>query len=1143
MTWTHQRRCLATMAWICAVLSTVATNAFVHTLSRRCQVVTNTRLYTSLSTPTGRNFTAFDDNDKSIGSRRVGNPIKIIPMQDIDQTKPDDDDENDDDDESVQFNDFHKYLKKVAFRIRNSKKRACIMDDELKRLETNFYNLTGKDSPKCLLPPPQNSYNGPVLRPDAKCYTMVINAYAKPGLGRTEAHLAEEVCRRFEVYNPGVPSNAFMMKGLLKAWIGVENLKKAEECLSKMEECYASTRHVHNAPDMMVYTLFLEALASSVGEYEAQAGPLSLKILHRMRTSYLSGNNPQAMPTLRTYLAVMRCQECSSRGIIAVNKIRKILEQLENDYNSFGRPETCKPNAQATKAVISAASKCRGNMQAIGIMEEVIQKLQKRFEETGEHEYRPLDPMYTLLFSAYSKVNTENAQRCSQKVDEFLAVIAKNEMTPSIFATTSAIRALVNDKSDTSLKKAENLMRNLESPDAIVYQSLIKGYCRNGNPEKADQILQELETASGSDVMTMAACLDAWSKVVDGYDAAIERAECLLERIIHKYRMGLVGHDEKHVDSWIFECVARLWLRSRKSRAGDEILALIGKMRDINRDVPAFFRPTENLYILALDSLSTSDRHAGHKALNIFNEIQSLSIQGILPSPSLRVLSTVVASLAKSSARGSVRRAHEIYQLILKKYESGEVSEPLNPRMLSSLFRSILRSTDKESGKFALEVLQETCEFASKHPSLVAPNTIVFNTILDGLARKESPDEAWETLELMIALAKEGFSTTPDVASFCCTARALASIATPTTLSRTNSLVRSIMRLYETGELVPDVQLFNTLLMSYKIASISDDEAARNALRLLDRLEDLSKKDSNLAPEAITYRTVSEALLKSKMPGSLTMVENVYLRAKSRATSGQISPPDRELCYAAISAYARSSEEGSLEKAEAIINEMELRRNYSQNELEIPNTRVYNRVLFAYASSGRSDQIRHVKNLFDNMMNAYKNGDKNSQPNIHSYNSLILAAAKSKSLATREDFELALESFKTLHSEQGTLSPNSATYEYFIQACTTLLPVGSVQTKLVLQAFKLCQQRGLVSPLVVRQIYNIIPEVKDELEKLPASSFSTMGDKMSNFKQHSIDLIPLSWCSGVPEKYRKRKVEFLGGSIYHQDRDEGFDII
>ncbi len=517
---------------------------------------------------------------------------------------------------------------------------------------------------------------------------------------------------------------------------------------------------------------------------------------------------------------------------------------------------------------------------------------------------------------------------------------------------------------------------------------MIKGYCRNGNAIKADQMLQELENTCGSDVMSMAVCLDAWSKTTDCYDRAIERTERLLDQIIYKYRMGLVGPEEKHVDSWIFEDVARLWSRSRKPGSGDEIIALIRKMEDIHNIVPGYFHPTENLYILALDGVTTTDRHAGQKALALLNEMQNLSRKKVLPSPSLRVLSTVVASLSKSSGRGSVRKACEVYYKILLKYNQGDLKEPLSPRTLSVLFRSILRSTDVESGQIAMDVLRKTSDFARSNPSLVAPNTIVFNTILDGFARKELPDEAWETIELMVSLVKEGFETTPDVISYSCVARALSAAMTPMTLKRTDALVRRVLELYEKGELVPDIQLFNRILIAYKNACSLHEESARRAHDLVIRLENLSTRNTNLAPELLSYRTVCETLSKSKLADSSLMLEQIYLRARALAKEGHIPQLDRELCYAALSSYARNLDEESLEKAESIVEEMELRRHDRRTRAEAPNTRVYNRMLFAYANSGNVNQSTKARKIFTQMKEAYENGDKDSQPNIHSYNSV-----------------------------------------------------------------------------------------------------------------------------------------------------------
>ncbi len=70
-------------------------------------------------------------------------------------------------------------------------------------------------------------------------------------------------------------------------------------------------------------------------------------------------------------------------------------------------------------------------------MEECIDELQVRFEETGDPDYQPLDQMFTLLFSAYSRVNLKDSQGLCEKVDGYLATMARNMMKPSIYATTA----------------------------------------------------------------------------------------------------------------------------------------------------------------------------------------------------------------------------------------------------------------------------------------------------------------------------------------------------------------------------------------------------------------------------------------------------------------------------------------------------------------------------------------------------------------------------------------------------------------------------------------------------------------------------------------------------------------------------------
>jgi hypothetical protein len=121
----------------------------------------------------------------------------------------------------------------------------------------------------------------------------------------------------------------------------------------------------------------------------------------------------------------------------AVNSMHAVFKQQVNEYEKFGKPQSCKPGASSALPLIVSASKIRGNMQAIRIVQECIDELQARFEETGDTDYQPLDQMFALLFSAYSKVNLKDALGLSEKVDTYLATMERNKMIPSIYVTTA----------------------------------------------------------------------------------------------------------------------------------------------------------------------------------------------------------------------------------------------------------------------------------------------------------------------------------------------------------------------------------------------------------------------------------------------------------------------------------------------------------------------------------------------------------------------------------------------------------------------------------------------------------------------------------------------------------------------------------
>jgi hypothetical protein len=129
---------------------------------------------------------------------------------------------------------------------------------------------------------------------------------------------------------------------------------------------------------------------------------------------------------------------------------------------------------------------------------------------------------------------------------------------------------------------------------------------------------------------------------------------------------------------------------------------------------------------------------------------------------------------------------------------------------------------------------------------------------------------------------------------------------------------------------------------------------------------------------------------------------------------------------------------------------------------------------------------------------------------------VILTAARAtpdSALDMKELFSVALKKFKSLHEDGTASSPNSATYEFFLKACHRLLPEGVTRSKLVDRALDLCRQRALVTGQACREAFKCDPSLL----------FNKLNTSIED-EAAELVVIPASWCSQVPHRWRVREV-------------------
>lgn len=427
MCYRTQKRSRHLLAFIFATVSTVYQIDAFQAAPAPVVSRANHVLFTSLSTPSGHLVTNDDDgpdeDDSDSPWRRLSNKeevnIQVIAMGN--NTKRD---------------EFQRHLKRIFAKVRNKKKRAHLMYDALKRAEIAYYDLAEESMPELYSQETDHPYDGPIIRPESRCYAMVINAYANAKLGEQGGKTAEEILQRHNDFW-GSEANHFLHKGVMKTWLQAGDMRKAKEHLNRIEDIYRCSSTDLGDYDLSVYTKFMDRLPRAGDKYRKDMGNWSTEVLESAREQFL-GDGLALMPSFRDiYVSTMECQRRSYRGIISLRRAHSVFEQLEADYSSFNEHFALKPSAECAVPIAQAVTHCHGRVESIEILEKVLARLEGRFDRTGDKDFLPSEQMYALLLSSYGRVSADQSSKYSSKVEGIMSRMSKYGIQPSKYALTA----------------------------------------------------------------------------------------------------------------------------------------------------------------------------------------------------------------------------------------------------------------------------------------------------------------------------------------------------------------------------------------------------------------------------------------------------------------------------------------------------------------------------------------------------------------------------------------------------------------------------------------------------------------------------------------------------------------------------------
>ena len=371
-------------------------------------------------------------------------------------------------------------------------------------------------------------------------------------------------------------------------------------------------------------------------------------------------------------------------------------------------------------------------------------------------------------------------------------------------------------------------------------------------------------------------------------------------------------------------------LIKRKSVQKAENL-LLKTLSDFQRGIDRKVRPDCFHFAIVIKGWGRSN--CADKAEKLMNKMIHLHKNGNPPCPWLKpnkvVYSSVVNCWAMSKSKGSALRAEKLLKQMT-------LSTGVQPNYVT--YSTVIKAWAKEGcAERAEELLREMDNLFSNGNRRVKPNTVTYNLVIEAFAKSNengSADKAEKLLKRMTILYEKGDSSVK-----------------------------------------PDIKSYSNVIDAYAASDeVGSPQKAESILRLIELL--FLRGDKELKPSVITYGTVIKAWTRHNNP---QRAEGILKRMEMAMVQ-----PNSVCFYMVIAAWARTSEQGSVEKVESLLNRMHaIQESENQREIVInPGAKIYTAVIDTYVNSQDPTAPHRAEDLLRFMVKGYDEGNIALKPTI-----------------------------------------------------------------------------------------------------------------------------------------------------------------
>ncbi len=508
------------------------------------------------------------------------------------------------------------------------------------------------------------------VKPDAPCYSAVVSAYANQGNVQRAEQVLLEQCEHYKATKDrNVLPNAVCFNEVLHAWSksSVPNLPHlVEEKLQQMYDLATSWDEPSLVPSTISFNAVLIAWAQS---RDRDAPHRSEKILDRMQALYEQGH-ANCQPDVVSFNTILNCWARSSKRE-APERAEAILHNMCSLCDAG-----VKPNAVSYNAVMNAWAHS-WHPDAVFRANALFDEQQKIYE-AGDHDMKPDLNSFKMIISAWGRSKHKDGGAQAQNV--FNDMLARYKC------------------GDADLK-----------PDVAFYNTLIANVGRARDPERAEQILRDMDSREQGEtkpsMKSYVAVMNAWSQ--SHKPNAVHQVQALFDELMQKYE---AGDSSMKPDLLAFAALIRAWGRSKHMDRAAKAQAVFDNLLSFYTSGHEDLKPS----FVAYNALISAWAHAGvpERAEQILREMESEVSLGI--KPNVATYTIVMSGWSRSFDPKSADRMQGLYDEMNYKYLAGDNTVKPDAYTFGSILAA-WRRTGRKDGLLKGEVV-----FRDMHDRFVA---------------------------------------------------------------------------------------------------------------------------------------------------------------------------------------------------------------------------------------------------------------------------------------------------------------------------------------------------------------------------------------------------------------------------------------